>query len=91
RINCITGGHPTGGMMPMVFDADREAIEAALSTVGLVEPQNSRVMQITNTLHVGEVLVSAAYKGQLTERSDLTVVSGPTPMVFDAAGNLADV
>ena len=28
RINCITGGHPTGGMMPMVFDTDR--VEGAI-------------------------------------------------------------
>ena len=91
RINCITGGHPTGGMMPMVFDTDQEVIEAALSTIGLVEPPNSRVIQITNTLHVGEVLVSEAYQPQLAERSDLEVVGGPEPMVFDAAGNLADV
>ena len=91
RINCITGGHPTGGMMPMVFDTDREVIEAALSTVGLVEPQDSRVIQITNTLHVGELLVSEAYQSRFAERPDLTVVSGPSPMEFDADGNLADV
>ena len=91
RINCITGGHPTGAMVPITFDTDREAVEGALQTVGLVEPHRSRVIQITNTLHVGEVLVSEAYKPQFAERPDLTVINGPEPMAFDAAGNLADV
>ena len=91
RINCITGGHPTGAMVPVTYDTDREAVEAALQTIGLIEPQRSRVMQITNTLHVGEVLVSEAYKPQFAERPNLTVVSGPSPMAFDSAGNLADV
>jgi len=91
RINCITGGHPTGAMVPIAFDTDREAIEGALQTVGLVEPHRARVIQITNTLHVGKVLVSEAYKPQFAERPDLTVISGPSPMQFDAAGNLADV
>lgn len=91
RINCITGGHPTGAMVPVTYDTDREAVEAALQTIGLVEPPRARVMQITNTLHVGEVLVSEAYKPQFAERADLTVVSGPSPMAFDAAGQLADV
>ena len=46
RINCITGGHPTGGMMPLVYDRDCDAIEAALQTVGLVDPRRARVIQI---------------------------------------------
>jgi len=91
RINSLTGGHPTAAMMPVVFDTDREAIEAALLTVGLVEPENTRVLQITNTLHVAELLVSEAYEPQLREREDLSVVEAAEGMSFDEAGNLRSV
>lgn len=91
RINCITGGHPTGGMMPLVYDRDCDAIEAALQTVGLVEPPRARVIQIANTLHVAEVLVSEAYQSELAEREDLTALGPAAPMEFDAHGNLRDV
>jgi hypothetical protein len=91
RINCITGGHPTGGMMPLVYDRDCDAIEAALQTVGLVEPPRARVIQIANTLHVAEVLVSEAYQTELAEREDLTALGPAAPMEFDAHGNLRDV
>jgi len=91
RINCITGGHPTAAMMPIVFETDREAIEAALQTIGLVEPEQARVIQIADTLHVAEALVSDAYLPQLQERSDLERISDPAAMSFDAAGNLPPV
>jgi hypothetical protein len=89
RINCITGGHPTAAMIPVVYDRDCDAIEAALQTIGLVEPHRARIIQISNTLQVAEVLVSEAYRPELRERADLTVVGEPAPMTFDTKGNLA--
>jgi hypothetical protein len=91
RINCITGGHPTAAMMPVVYDTDREAIEAALQTIGLIDPPRARVIHIADTLHVAEVLVSEAYLPQLAERPDLTPVGDMAEMAFDAGGNLSPV
>ncbi len=89
-INAITGGHPTAVMIPIAFETDREAIEAALSTCGLVEPENAKVVQISDTLHLRHVLVSEAYAARLETRDDLTA-EGPFPMPLDDVGNLADV
>ena len=61
RINALTGGHPTAAAIPVAFDTDREVLEAALQTVGLDEPENAKVVQISNTLQVADVLVSEAY------------------------------
>ncbi len=90
-INCLTGGHPTAAMLPISFDSDREVIAAALPTLGLVEPQNSRVVQIADTLHLSEVLVSEAYLPELQQRPDLKILDGPFDMPFDAAGNLQPI
>jgi hypothetical protein len=91
RINCMTGGHPTAAMMPVVYDRDCDAIEAALQTIGMIEPHQARIIQISNTLQVAEVLVSEAYRSELRGRTDLTAVGEPTPLKFDASGNLTPV
>ncbi len=38
KINCLTGGHPSGAMTPVYYDTDREVLDAALSVIGLVPP-----------------------------------------------------
>lgn len=90
-INCITGLHPTAAMIPIAYETDREAITNALHTCGLVEPPDSRVIQIPDTLHLAEVLVSEAYLPQLAERADLEQLSQPADMDFDPRGDLRDV
>ena len=90
-INCLTGGHPTAAMVPIAYDTDREVIAAALPTLGLVEPARTRVVQIADTLHLGEVLVSEAYLPEVESRSDLEIVAGPFEMPFDREGNLEPV
>ncbi len=90
-INCLTGGHPTAAMTPIAFDTDQAVIAAALPTLGLVEAAKAKVVQISNTLHLSEVLVSEAYLPELQQRDDLTIMDGPFEMPFDAAGNLKPV
>ncbi len=91
RINALTGGHPSAAAVPIAFDTDREAMLAILETVGLVDPVDSGIVQIANTLKLGEVLVSEKYTPEVQDRSDLEVLAGPDAMAFDPHGNLASV
>lgn len=91
NINCVTGLHPTAAMIPIAYDTDREVVTNALQTCGLVEPQNARVVQISDTLHLGEVIISDAYLPQLAGREDLEQISEPAEMSFDAGGNMRPV
>jgi hypothetical protein len=91
RINALTGGHPTAAAIPVAFETDREVLEAALQTVGLEEPENAKVVQISNTLHVGDVLVSEAYLPEVERRGDLEIIDGPFEMEFDRDGFLLPV
>jgi hypothetical protein len=91
QTNCITGGHPEVGMLPLVFESDREAIEAALQTAGLIEPPEARVVQIADTLHLTEMLVSEACLPLLADRPHVEVLGAPQDMPFDESGNLPDV
>lgn len=87
-INCITACAPWGAKVPATLDNDREAIEAALSCIGLTRPERARVIRVKNTLKLGEVEVSAAYFDDVRRRPDLAVVGDPRPLGFDAAGTL---
>ncbi len=91
RINALTGGHPACAALPVAYNTDREAVEAALETVGLDAPEDSRVVHISNTLHLAEVLVSEAYLPEVEKRSDLEILDGPSEMEFDTEGFLIPV
>ena len=87
----MAGGHPTAAMLPVAFDTDREVLTNALPTLGLVAPEKSKIVHIANTLHLSEALVSEAYLPELQQRPDLSILSGPSEMNFDADGNLRPV
>ena len=76
---------------PVFSETEREAISQALHTCGLVEPPNAKVIQIKDTLHLAEVLVSEKYLEELSGRKDLERLSEPQEMAFDAVGNLRAV
>jgi hypothetical protein len=87
-INCITACSPGMAKVPATLETDREAIESALSCIGLTPPEKARVIRVRNTLKLGEVEVSAAYFDEVRRRSDLSAVGDPRPLSFDAAGTL---
>jgi hypothetical protein len=87
-INCITACTPNGAKVPATYDTDREAIETALSCIGLTPPEEARVIRIKNTLRLGEIEVSEALMAEVTQRRDLSPLSSPRMLAFDAAGTL---
>ncbi|MFO1021318.1 MAG: lactate racemase domain-containing protein [Planctomycetales bacterium] len=91
NINCITGGHAPAGMIPMAFETDRDVLTNCFPMIGLTEPPQSKLVQIANTLHLEEVIVSEAYLPEIRTRSDLEILSEPDEMTFDLDGNLLPV
>ena len=90
-INSITGGHAPAAAIPIWYDTDREVVENALTTIGLATSERAKVIQIPDTLHLAEVLVSEAYLPEIQQRPDLEIISEPQDLQFDAAGNLSAV
>jgi len=91
RINAITAGHLGAALLPMDYETDREILDLALGTIGLVEPPNARLLWIKNTLEVGELECSTAYLEEARRRDDLEVLTEPRDLPLDAAGNLPGV
>jgi hypothetical protein len=87
-INAITACAPGGAKIPATYETDREAIETALSCIGLTPPEQARVIRIRNTLMLGELEVSEAFGPEVAARADLTALGAGAPLAFDAAGRL---
>jgi lactate racemase-like protein len=87
-INCLTGLSPESARIPITFDTDREAVEAALGTIGMVRPEEARIVRIKNTLLLEELDVSEACLPEVQQRENLEVLWGPKGLVFDSSGGL---
>ena len=87
-MNGITALGPQKSKIPFYYDTDREAIEVALSTVGLTPPEQTRVVRVENTLKLTEVDVSEALLDDAKLRSDLEVIGELRSFEFDSDGNL---
>ena len=91
RVNCVTANHPEAAMIPITLPTDKEAVECALRTIGMVEPRHSRVVQISDTLHLSRTRVSEALFSIVDQSDNLELVSAPYDFPFAADGSLADV
>jgi antitoxin (DNA-binding transcriptional repressor) of toxin-antitoxin stability system len=90
-INAITGGHVPAAALPVSLETDREVLDSAFPTIGLTEPEHARVLHISNTLQLAELLASEAYLPLIESRDDLEIMEGPRAMEFDEEGNLHPV
>ena len=90
-VNCITGQRPEGAKIPMTFKTDREAIDAALSTSGLIKPENAKIMWIKNTLELEEVVVSESFTKGIENNKNIKLLSPFKEIEFDQSGNLVKV
>ncbi len=86
--NAITAMTPEKGRLPIVLDTDRAAVDAALNTIGAVQPAEARLVHIKNTLEIGELDVSEAYLDVVKDRADLQVMEELGPLSFDGSGEL---
>ena len=87
-MNAVTSSCPEAVRIPPYYDSDREAIDTALKTIGLVEPQNARVVHILDTLRLEEMYVSEVMLAEIENRKDISVIGSVGSMKFDDKGNL---
>jgi len=88
RINCMTGGSPEKGRIPITLPTDRAAIDAAFATIGLWTPETVKVAWIPNTKDLEWLAVSSALLESSRNRSDLEVMDALFDLPFDAEDTL---
>jgi hypothetical protein len=91
RVNVLTGGHSTAAMPPLDYETDQETLDVALSTIGLIAPEDARLMWIRDTLDVAEVECSAAYWDEAKQRDDLEVLTPLRDLPLGEDGNLPEI
>jgi hypothetical protein len=82
-INAITASTTRGVRLPPVVETDRAGLVAALSTIGVVDPETVRVLRVADTMHLNRLWASPALVEEARERDDLRVVRDPEPIQFD--------
>jgi hypothetical protein len=87
-INCISASAPEMARIPPYFDTDEEAFQMAMRTLGLVEPQDAKIVHIVDTLRLEEMEISEALLEEARQKPWITVTGGPQPLSFDAEGML---
>lgn len=83
--NIFTSGFLERGRLPLVYETDEAAIEAALDHVFRSNPQGretARVMRIRSTLHLEEVYVSPALLEDVRASDGFIDAAEPRPLEF---------
>jgi len=87
-MNFVTSMGPQKVRIPVHFDTDRQVLDAVFQTIGMVKPEESRVVRIKNTLKLDEVEVSESLVEAVRQRADLEFAGELMEMEFDAEDNL---
>ena len=87
-MNAITSNSPEAVRIPIYFDTDKQAVEAALTTIGEKAPQDARVVHIRSTLALEEMYVSESMQKEALDKPGIRVLGQPAPMRFDPDGTL---
>ena len=74
--------------VPMVLDDDRDAILAAIKTCNARTAADARVVRVKDTLHMGEISISASMLPEAKANPNIKILSPLYDLIFDDAGNL---
>ena len=76
--------------IPMTLDSDNEALRAAVKTSNALDFSKVRLVRIKNTLSLGEFMISESLLDEARAMPNVTILSDPFEMKFDAEGNFID-
>jgi len=87
-INCLTAMTPEKARLPMVGETDKEAIEWAFLTAGVLDPEKARVVRIKNTLHLDEIYISESLVPELQGKPGWEIEEREREIKFNAEGKI---
>lgn len=88
NINCVTALRPEGAKIPMIFECDKDAIDAAISTCCISDIEDIKIVWIKSTLDLEKIIVSARLLDDLSGSNDIEQISSVRKITFDSQGNL---
>jgi hypothetical protein len=88
-MNALTSLSLQCAKVPITFDTDREAIEKMISTLGLTDVREARVVRVPSTLEVADLEISESLAEEAKKIAVLEILEGFREMRFNDEGNLA--
>lgn len=88
--NCLTSTVLASARIPCVTATDKEAIQLCIKTLNGAEGRPLRMVRIANSLHIGTIMLSEAYYGDVMAGAypGLEAIDTPAGLAFDADDNL---
>lgn len=88
NLNCITAAAPEKARVPIALSTDKEALQAALRTIGMWTPENIKMAWISNTAALEWLAVSSGLIDVLKAQEGIEVVDSVFDFPFNPDGNL---
>ena len=88
NLNALTSTFVQRAMVPMALPNDREAMEAAISSLGGRDCAELKIARIYNTLHLSEMMVSEKVFQEIAGFPYINVLGPPEEITFTTEGNL---
>jgi hypothetical protein len=87
-INAITARWLDYVRIPLIVENDREAVQLALRVCTGHDPENPRIIRISDSLHTETIWISEAMRKEAEANNRQELISGPEDWPFDKDGNL---
>ena len=87
-MNALTSLGVLPAKIPIYFDNDRDAIQAALASLAAPNPEKVRVVRIADTLNLDRFQVSEYCVSTINGRAGVTTAGVAREMEFDSTANL---
>ncbi|EAX47949.1 conserved hypothetical protein [Thermosinus carboxydivorans Nor1] len=89
--NCITAVLPGAAKIPIVMNSDYDLFRAAILTAEVPDLKKVRLVRIADTLHLKTIMISENMIDEAYKNPNLTILTDPLELKFDAKGNLLDL
>lgn len=90
-LNAISSMSPEQGRIPVVMNSDKDALKAALSSLGAIKSNESRIVHIRNTSWMEEMEISLPLLEELSSLGTINILGSPSSMRFGPDGTLVRI
>jgi hypothetical protein len=90
-LNSISSMSPEQGRIPVVLENDKNAINAALESLGSIKDKEFRILHIRNTLFMEEMEASINLLEELSSKDSIHIIGKAHPLNFSSKGFLSRI
>ena len=87
-VNAVTARSLDYVRIPAITENDREAVQLALRCCIGHDPEQPRIIRISDSMHTGTILISEAMKKEAEKNKKLEIIGEAEDWSFDNLGNL---